>query len=81
MTAFVLALVVIGCLLPAAVALLRGKIVIAVVCGLVVLIATPVLFIMPPIAVIIWFVALFIGGLAGRRRVIVVHHCDHRDLP
>jgi hypothetical protein len=70
-TAFVLALVLIG-FLPAVVALLRGKMIVAVVCGLVVLMATPVLFIMPPIAVIIWFVALFIGGLAGRRKIIVV---------
>jgi hypothetical protein len=58
--------------LPAVVALLRGKIGVAAVCGLVVLMATPLLFIFPPIAIVLWFVALFIGGLVGRPKTIVI---------
>jgi hypothetical protein len=71
MTAFVFVLIMVG-FLPAVVALVRGKIGVAIVCGLVVLMAVPLLFFMPPIAVILWFVALFIGGLAGRPKVIIV---------
>jgi hypothetical protein len=71
MTGLVISLGVIG-FLPAVIALLRGKIVVAIICGLVVLMATPLWAIMPPIAVILWFVALFVGGLAGRRKVVVI---------
>jgi hypothetical protein len=59
--------------LPSVVALLRGKLGLALFVGVVVVISIPLLA-LGGIGIVVWIVALFVGGLAGRKQVIVIQN-------
>jgi hypothetical protein len=70
MTAFIWTCVALA-FLPPILGLMRGRFIAAFVAGIFVLVSIPAA-VFPPLAIVIWLVALCIGAFVGRKRAVIV---------